>query len=181
MLKRPTSRRKTKAAGVTLNLIPILDAMMTLIAFMLFTMSFLAIVSVESPFPTASRQDNQQKLKERPLQLTLSVRVKDVEIWSPFEKIRPKTIPHLPEGTVDTKSIHEALLGVKQQFPTENQIVLAPHAQANYDTLIAVMDSVRMMEPTDPPLYLKNPTTGVDEAVKILFPNVVFGNLLGDS
>jgi hypothetical protein len=153
--------------------------MVTLIAFMLFTMSFFAIVSIESPLPVASPV--QTKLKERPLQLTLSMHEKDVEIWSPFEKFKSKTIPNTPEGTPDIKAIHETLLGLKQQFPTENQIVLSPYAQSTYDAMIAVMDAVRMMEPTDPPFYMKNPTTGVDEAVKTLFPNVVFGNLLGDS
>lgn len=181
MLKRPSSRRKTQQEQVNLNLVPILDAMVTLIAFMLFTMSFLAIVSIESPFPQASAEDVKQKLKEKPLQLTLTLRDKEAELWSPFEKIKSKTIPNTPEGKPDLKALHEALIGIKQQFPKEAQIVLVPTASANYDILIAVMDSVRGIEPTDPPIFVKNEKTGNDEPIKALFPEVVFGNLLGDT
>jgi hypothetical protein len=59
--------------------------------------------------------------------------------------------------------------------------VLVPYAGASYDTLIAVMDAVRLVEPGDSPIYAKNEKTNVDEAVKTLFPDIVFGNLLGDT
>jgi lysyl-tRNA synthetase class 2 len=64
VLKRPSSRRKSSTEGITLNLVPILDTMVTLIGFMLFTMSFLALVTIESPFPEASSKVLEQKLKE---------------------------------------------------------------------------------------------------------------------
>ncbi|MEK6707154.1 MAG: biopolymer transporter ExbD [Bdellovibrionota bacterium] len=181
MLIRPSARRKTAHGGIQLNLVPFIDAMVTMIGFMLFTISFIAIVSVESPFPIISQQDMMEKLKERPIQLTLTIKEKETEIWSPFEKIKSRTIPHMPSGLPDTTSIHSVLLEVKQQFPLEKKIVLVPTAQTNYDTLISLMDSMRLINTTDPPIYAKNPATGLDEVIKDLFPEVVFGNLLGDS
>jgi biopolymer transport protein ExbD len=180
VLRRPSARRKREISDVQLNLVPILDAMVTLITFLLYTMSFLAIVSIESPFPEASPAINQKKLDQPPLQLTLSIREGETEIWSPFQKIEPQKFPHLEAGKPDTSSIHEALLAIKQQFPQENQVVVAPHPSLNYDALIGVMDSARTLEPTDPPIYFKNETTGMDEAAKSLFGDVVFGNLLGE-
>ena len=35
-------------------------------------------------------------------------------------------------------------------------------------------------DPTDPAIFVKN-KAGLDEATKFLFPDVIFGNLLGDS
>ncbi len=180
MLKRPTSRRKGGHKQIELNLVPILDAMVTLIAFLLFTMSFLTIVGIESPFPEASSEAVEQKLKEKPLQLTVSMHESDLQIWSPFEKIPSKIIPHTGAGQPDIKALHDALIEIKRQFPTETHIVIVPNDSANYDTLIAMMDSMRGMEPTDPPIFAKNAQTGVDEQIKFLFPNVIFGNLLGD-
>lgn len=180
MFKRPSSRRKSNQDGITLNLVPILDAMVTLIGFMLFTTSFLGIVSVESPFPVASIADVQKRVEERPLQLTLSLHEKNTEIWSPFDRIKSQTIPHLEDQTPDYPKIHEALLEIKQQFLKESKIILVPMAGTNYDTLVSLMDSVRVLEPTDPALFIKNETSGIDEPVKSLFPEVVFGNLLGD-
>ncbi|MEN9723485.1 MAG: hypothetical protein RJB38_1471, partial [Pseudomonadota bacterium] len=117
----------------------------------------------------------------KPLQLTVSIREKESEIWSPFEKISPKVIPHTGEGKPDSRQIHEALIEIKKTFINETQIVLVPSANTSYDILISLMDQLRGLEPTDPPLFRKNPSTGNDEPVKTLFPEIVFGNLLGES
>ena len=179
MLKRPSSRRKSKNAQVQLNLVPILDAMVTLIGFLLFTMSFLAIVSIESPFPESAARPLDEKVKERPLQLTVSLHDKDTEIWSPFNKFEAKTIPNAPDGHPDVKAVHDFLVTIKLKFPTENKVVLTPTRTSTYDILIALMDGFRGLEPTDPPIFIKNVKTGMDEPQKKLFPEVIFGNLLG--
>jgi biopolymer transport protein ExbD len=181
VLKRPSSRRKGSREQITLNLVPILDTMVALIGFMLFTTSFLTIVAIESPFPQASTQEVEQKLLEKPLQLTVTMRDKEAEIWSPFERIATKTIPNVAVGQPDTRAIHDALIEIKKQFPGETHIVIVPQAGMNYDILITVMDAMRTLEPTDPPIFAKNAKTGIDEQTKILFPDVIFGNLLGDS
>lgn len=181
MLKRPSSRRKGSTEQINLNLVPILDTLVTLIAFLLFTTSFLSIVTIESPFPMASAETVEQKLKEKPLQLTLTLRENEAEIWSPFEKIQPRKIASQSPGQPDVQGIHNALLDVKKQFPNESKIVLVPVPGINYDVLVSVMDSVRAIEATDPPVFFKNAATGADEVAKKLFPEVIFGNLLGDS
>lgn len=181
MFKRPTSRRKTRPTEIILNLVPILDTMVTLVGFLLFTMSFLAIVSIESPFPMASRQTNVQKIKEKPLQLTLSLKEDQAEVWSPFQRVPVKKIANTPDGFPDLRAIHEHLIQIKKKFPEEKQIVLVPFPGMNYDTLISVMDAVRMLEGTDTPIFVRNQTSGLDEPQKLLFPEVVFGNLLGDA
>ncbi|MDR3608266.1 MAG: biopolymer transporter ExbD [Oligoflexia bacterium] len=181
MLKRPTSRRKSSSEGIVLNLVPILDTMVTLIGFLLYTTAFFSLVSIESPFPTASTEEVQQKLKEKPLQLTLTLRDTEAEIWSPFEKIKSRTIPNASPGKPDIVKIHSELLDVKKDFPNETKVVIVPTAGMTYDILISVMDGIRGVDPTDPPLFTKNLATGNDEPVKILFPEVIFGNLLGDT
>ncbi len=181
MLKRPSSRRRSSTAIVQINLIPMLDALVTLIGFLLFTLSYLALVHVETLMPQVSSEQLEQQLKEKPLQLTVSLREGDVQVWSPFEKFATKVIPNTSEGLPDVQAVHRAIVEVKQQFPKETKVVLAPYGGASYDVLVSLMDSVRVVEPTDPPLFIKNEKTGNDEPIKMLFPEVVFGNLLGDS
>jgi biopolymer transport protein ExbD len=180
VLKRPSVRRKRLTEQVNLNLVPVLDTMVTLIAFLLYTMSWLVIVAIESNLPQINPADVPEKIKERPLQLTLSLREGEAEIWSPFDRIKAKKIPNTSEGTPDTLAIHNELIEVKKLFPKETTLVLSPQGKMNYDSLIGVMDASRTLEPGDPPVFLLNPETGVEEQTNFLFPNVVFGNLLGD-
>lgn len=181
MLKRPSLLRKSNKKNIELNLVPMLDALITMISFLLFTMSFLTLVAVESQAPVASKSINEAVMKEKPLQLTLTLRANEVEIWSPFDKIPAKKIPSLEPGKPNLTTVHDTLVKIKQQFPQETKIVFAPEGGVNYDVLVSVMDTARGLEPTDPPIALKNPQTGVDEVVKNLFSEIVFGNLLGDS
>ncbi len=159
-------------------MVPILDAMVTLIGFLLFTTSFLSIVSLESPLPvSSSAPSDPEKPKEKPLQLTLSLREKDIEIWSPFQKIPPKLVANRPDGKLDLVALHQALLDIKQKFMNESNVILVPLRGTPYDDLIGLMDAVRDLETADPPLYQKNEKTGEDELVKHLFPKVVFADL----
>lgn len=183
MLKRPSTRRKSRGEQINLNLVPILDTLVTLIAFLLFTSSFIALVSIESVAPVvASADDVRERAKkdEKPLQLTVSIKDNETEVWSPFNKVPSQRFPHGPEGEPDLMGIHAALIGIKEKFPQETKVVLAPGPGTAYDQLVAVMDTLRMRLPGDPPLFAKD-AQGNDAPVKTLFPEVIFGNLLGGS
>jgi len=179
MLKRPSSRSKSKGEQINLNLVPMMDTFVTLISFLLYTMAFLSMVMVETPLPTANPSEVAEKLKEKPLQLTVSFRKDETEIWSPFQKIAAKKIKNLPDGELDLKTLHDSLVAIKQKFPNENQVVLAPTGGMSYENIIASMDVIRILDAVDPPIFVKNATTGIDEPLKQLFPSVVFGNILG--
>lgn len=184
MLKRPSARTRRHSGQLELNLIPILDSLVTLISFLMLTMSVMNVVSIESPFPIVSQEDIEQKLKDpkdKPLQLTISMRESELEVWSPFGKVPSKSIPYKDGTKPDTTALHETLMAIKKQFPDENKVVIVPTAKTDYDSLIILMDAIRVLEKSDIPIFRKNPTTGIDEPVKVLFPEVVFGNLLGDT
>jgi hypothetical protein len=159
-----------------------LDTLVTLIAFSLFSMTFLSVVSMDSQVPVNSAASFKDRMDQRPLQLTMSEGFDATTIWSPFERISKVTVPHLEGGGgPDVLRIHSELVKVKQKFPKERQLVIVPSSTTPYDTLVALMDAARLLDNTDPPVFQKNEQTGVNQAENMLFPEVVFGNLLGDT
>ena len=175
MLRRPSARRKSAHKGeIELNLVPMLDALVTLIAFLLFTMSFLAIVSVDSPLPYSTPELTKELMKKRPLQLTLDISPDHVEVSSPFNLIPKKLITNNPDGKPDLYTLHTFLVEVKLKFPHESAAVFHPHTGTTYDVLIALMDTVRLLDKTDPAVIVPNPKTGVNEIQKMLFNDIVF-------
>jgi biopolymer transport protein ExbD len=178
-LKRPSSRRRSEPHEIQLNLVPMLDALVTMIAFLMYTMAFLSLTMIESPLPMASSAENQVQLKERPLQLTLTIGDKDLLLWSPFDLIPQLRIPNRDDGSADSIKLHEAIMGIKQKFPTESKIIIMPKGNTSYDTIVLVSDAARNIEKTDPPIVVTNPQTKVQEQAKGLFTEVIFGNLLG--
>ena len=179
MLKRPSSRRRSHPAEIQINLVPMLDALVTMISFLMYTMAFIALTMIESPLPMVSGEANQQAMKDKILQLTLTVNDKDVLLWSPFELIPQQTIPNKDDGSIDLLKLHEAAIGIKQKFPTENKVILVPKPNTSYDAIVGIFDAVRNFDKTDPVISAPNEKTGVQEQVKEIFGEVVFGNLLG--
>jgi biopolymer transport protein ExbD len=184
MLKRPSSRRRSNHSEVNVNLVPMLDALVTMISLLMYTMAFLSLTMVESPLPMVSSEENQLQMKDQPLQLSLTINEDHLLVWSPFERIPQTNLPFVPDKdgvpTPDYLKLHETLIGIKQQFPQENKILLVPKASTSYDLIISIIDAAKNLEKTDPVIVVKNEKTGVEEQAKSLFEEVVFGNLLGD-
>jgi biopolymer transport protein ExbD len=180
MLRRPSSRRSgANGEQIELNLVPILDAMVTLISFLLFSASFLAIAVIDTPAPLlADPREVMEKLKKPPLNLTLRVQEAQLFLEGGFGNLVNRRIPNTAEGKPDTVALHTALLEVKSRFPDEKKLILMPDAGVNYETMVMIMDSARKFEKTDPSMFKKNPTTGVDEPETYLFPEIIFGNIL---
>ena len=51
-----------------------------------------------------------------------------------------------------------------------------PIYNVNYELLVKIMDSVRMLNSTDTAIYYKD-KNGMEKKAKSLFDNIVFGNI----
>ncbi len=181
MLKRPSTKRKSKKnEEISLPLVPIMDAMVTLISYLLFSASFLAIVVIDSPAPVlADAKEQMEKNKKPPLNLTLRIKEQQLFLEGGFGNLVNRRITNLPEeGGYDFNALHMALIEIKNRYPEETKLILMPDPGVAYDQIIKIMDAARRFEKTDPTLFRKNPQTGVDEAENKLFPEFIFGNLL---
>lgn len=185
MFKRPSSRRKTHTETIELNLVPILDALVTLIAFLLFSTAFLSIVALDTPAPLLAPPDEQmEQLKEKPLQLTAYLQPDKIQIsdWSGSREAH--VIPSVPDPNkpgelrYDYEKFHQTLLEIKTRHPVETKLILKPEGGVSYEDIVGIMDSARMIEKTDPPMMKKN-DQGVDTPETKLFPEVIFGNIMG--
>jgi len=184
MLKRPSSRRRSEHSEVNINLVPMLDALVTMISFLMFTMAFLSVTSIDSPLPLFKSDEKIEQPKTVPLQLTLNVTASALELYSPTNKIQKIVIPNKTDAegksVPDYEELHRNAVAIRAKFPEENKIIFMPNASTNYDVLIRLSDKVRNIEKTDEPIGVKNPTTGVMEQAKSIYEEIVFGNLLGD-
>ncbi len=181
MLKRPSTKRRSKRnEEIALPLVPIMDAMITLISFLLFSASFLAIVVIDSPAPIlADAKDDLQKNKKPPLNLTLRIKEQQLYLEGGFGNLVNRRIGNLPEqGGYDFNALHTALIEIKNRYPEETKLILMPDPGVAYDQIVQIMDAARRFEKTDPTMFKKNTETGVDEAETKLFPEFIFGNLL---
>jgi biopolymer transport protein ExbD len=172
---RVPSRRKRKTETEKPNLTPILDAVFIFIFFLLMSANFLKVYEIPSDVPIISAS-SPPKSKKKPLALTLKVYANSLRVYTGVPSRLVKSIGKNAEGKYDLETLHNFLIQIKRKNLSEKTIILEPRIDIAYEELVKIMDSSRELKKTDPALYRKG-KDGVQEKVKFLFGNIVFGNI----
>ncbi len=80
------------------------------------------------------------------------------------------------ENRYDLETLHTLLVSLKKRHLKEKSIILEPIVDLDYETVVKIMDSVRLFKNTDDEIYMKD-KDGIEVKVKELFANIVFGNI----
>ena len=144
-----------------LLLVPMIDIFTVLVTFLLMTAVFSRTVILQLNLPPPSTE-----FKEPPPGLQLEVMVRKDLIQVADRNTGPlATIPNTPSG-YNFDGLTEYLKRVKSKFPdkTDASILLEP--ETPYDTLVQVMDRVRVFEVTQ----------GMTAVQAELFPDISIGD-----
>ena len=76
----------------------------------------------------------------------------------------------------DLTTLHDLLISIKRKNIREKTIIIEPLTNVEYEILVMIMDSVRILQNTDPSLFIKD-KDNQDRKVISLFDDIVFGNI----
>ena len=156
---RKLERHSRKPAE--LLLVPMIDIFTVLVTFLLMTAVFSRTVILQLNLPAA-----QTEFKEPPPGLQLEVMVRKDQLMVADRNTGPlHAVPNTPSGP-NYDGLTEYLKFVKTKFPdkTDASILLEP--DTNYDTLVQVMDHVRVFETGE----------GANIVQAELFPDISIGD-----
>jgi biopolymer transport protein ExbD len=138
-MKRRLRRRSRLHEPADINITAFMNLMVILVPFLLITAVFSRITILELNLPAAA---NGLKHEERQFQLEIIVRENSVEIGDRNGGL----IRHIPATDTghDLTQISELLQQVKARFPEKLDATLLLEADIPYDTLVQVMDTVRV-------------------------------------
>ena len=159
------ARRKRRPAE--LLLVPMIDIFTVLVTFLLMTAVFSRTVVLQLNLPAS-----QTEFKEPPPGLQLEVVVRHDLIQVDDRNTGPlATMPNIATG-YDFETLTEYLKRVKAKFPDKTDATLLLEADIPYDTLVQVMDRVRVFEVKQ----------GLGTTQAELFPDISIGDapLIGD-
>lgn len=153
------ARRKRKPSE--LLLVPMIDIFTVLVTFLLMTAVFSRTVVLELNLPAS-----QAEFKDPPPGLQLEVLVRKDLIQVADRNTGPlATMPNKPEG-YDYETLTSYLKRVKAKFPEKTDATVLLESDIPYDTLVQVMDHVRVFETKD----------GVRTVQAELFPDISIGD-----
>jgi biopolymer transport protein ExbD len=124
-----------------LNITAFLNLMVILIPFLLITAAFNRFSILELYLPPAS-EGALKAIKE--LQLEVIIRKESLEVADQRGGLI-KRIHNNAEG-YDYQALNELLVQIKIRFPEKRNVFILSEPQTHYDTMVQVMDAVRMTE-----------------------------------
>ncbi len=133
-----------------LNIVPMIDMMVILVFFLLFTAVFsnTNILQLNLPAPNSS-------VPELPKGLNLEVIIrKDMLDVSDRSTGSLRRLP-FKDGDYDYKGLNEFLQYVKSKYPDTVAASVLLEQDIPYDVLVQTMDNVRVWERDDAPLFTK--------------------------
>ncbi|MCU7937173.1 MAG: biopolymer transporter ExbD [Candidatus Thiodiazotropha sp. (ex Dulcina madagascariensis)] len=127
-----------------LNITAFLNLMVILIPFLLITAAFSRFSIIELYLPPTS-EERLQAIKE--LQLEVVIRKQSLEV-ADREGGLIRRIDNTAEG-YDLKALNELLVQIKVRFQDKRNVFILSEPETDYETMIQVMDAVRMTESAD--------------------------------
>ena len=175
MLRTPSGRRNQRRKGEKINLIPILDAVFIFIFFLLMSASFLNLFEISSDVPIVSSSPPPNK--KPPLALTVVIENDQISVATGVPSQVRQNFGKGPDGKYDLIGLTQYLISLKKRHTNENTAILEPRVDIDYETLVQIMDAVRIMGATDEDIFYTD-KDGVSRKVEALFDKIVFGNIL---
>ncbi len=162
MRRRRGSRRDSDTAD--LNITAFMNLMVILVPFLLITAVFSRLAILELYLPGSSNEPVYPQ--EQTFQLEVTVRVSQIEVGD--RNLGALGVYPNSEDGYDYEALSRKLSEIKERYPEKTDVAILLEAEIPYDTLVQVMDRVRLAENVD---ELEATIKRTD-----LFPNISIGD-----
>ena len=161
ILARRLERNHARRRGRGINIVPMLDVMVILTFFLIFTAVFskTSVLEVNLPVPGTQAASTPPRFE-----LELVLRRSGVDVAERGTGVLA-TIPAIATGQ-DVAGLAEYLAGLKQKVPDVTSATLLVADDVDYDTIVQVMDATRARQVVDGAKIVREP----------LFPQVALGD-----
>ena len=133
--------RRLRKQAAHLEITAFINLIVVLVPFLLSTAVFTRLAVLDLSLPAQSNEKLEQ-LKENNLQLEVVVRRDALDVGDRIGGLI-KSIPATPKG-VDTAALNTLIGQIKTKFPDKLEATVLAEPDTPYDTLVQVMDAVRV-------------------------------------
>ncbi len=169
-------------ANFELDLSPMLALMVCLIPIMLLSTVFVKVTVIDTPLPQVVQKaiENDRKKKQRSVEITVAMhKNKELQLLVTVDgKTSVKKSIKATANAWNYSDLNAELVKVKQQYPKVFQLNLNPTKEVSYDEIVKIMDEVRTVKDENIKLYVTDEDTKEKVETNIMFPDVIFANVL---
>jgi biopolymer transport protein ExbD len=138
-MRRRLHRRAGRYETVNINITAFMNFLVVLVPFLLMTAAFTRITILESNLPAGATQEPQSKQR---FDLEITVRVDGIEVGDGQGGLIRRIAPTV--SGQDIAQLSGLLRQIKARFPDMLDATLLMEPEIDYDTVVQVMDTVRI-------------------------------------
>ena len=163
MIRRRGGGRRRNTEPVELNITAFMNLMVILVPFLLMTAVFsrLTILELNLPGPSTESVDPQDQV----FQLEIIVRKDKIEVGDRNQGLLA-IYPNSEDGDYDYDALSAKLAQLKDRYPEKTEASILLESDIEYNTLIQIMDRVRVEEEIAEDSIIRND----------LFPDISIGD-----
>jgi biopolymer transport protein ExbD len=143
MYHRRKGGRRANQETAELNITAFMNLMVILVPFLLITAVFSRLAVLELNLPGSSTEPADPQ--EQTFQLEVIIRKDKIEVGDRNQGLLG-VYPNTEEGEYDYNALSEKLSQLKKRYPTKTDASILLEQDIEYDTLVQVMDRVRVEE-----------------------------------
>ncbi len=143
MIHRRQSGRRRNTETAELNITAFMNLMVILVPFLLITAVFSRLAILELNLPGSSTEPVDPQ--DQTFQLEVIVRKDKIEIGDRNQGLLG-VYPNAAEGSYDYDALSDKLSELKYRYPKKTDASILLESEIAYDTLVQVMDRVRVRE-----------------------------------
>jgi biopolymer transport protein ExbD len=163
MIHRRQSARRRNVETAELNITAFMNLMVILVPFLLITAVFSRLAVLELNLPGSSTEAAEPQ--EQTFQLEVIVRADKIEVGDRNQGLLG-VYPNADGGDYDYEALSAKLSELKDRYPSKTNASILLEADIAYDTVVQVMDRVRIEESVQGDSVVRNE----------LFPDISIGD-----
>ena len=172
-------KSRSTDATFDLNLAPILDIIVSIVPLLLLSIAFVQVKMIDTSVPQVVAEAAQKANEKTETTVALKVSKNKgftIEVTKDGKMV-PTEVPN-KNNAWDMEGLHAAAFAVKAASPEVFRVDLNPEADVNLNDLVVVMDKLRRT-PDAKKTSFKDPESGKSIETELMFPNVLFANVVG--
>jgi biopolymer transport protein ExbD len=143
MISRRQGARRRNQETAELNITAFMNLMVILVPFLLITAVFSRLAVLELNLPGSSTEPAEPQ--EQAFQLEVIIRKDKIEVGDRNQGLLG-VYPNTPDGAYDYEALTDKLAELKARYPQKMNASILLEQDIAYDTLVQVMDRVRVEE-----------------------------------
>ncbi len=174
-------KREQVEESFSINVIPMIDLVTILNAFLLVSASFFAFgqIRVEIPFLSSAMPPKGPQKESFTLNVEILKKGLNIQLQSSVNPRKDKriSIPKKSSNQYDFERFHREVADIKRAHPDVDLMTVFPGDRIEYQTIILLLDAARELKPGDPKLVTKLPD-GTELPAHYLISKVVMGGVI---